>query len=305
MTKGKASAERPPVPPTPAPPTEERGPEQPTFWKRYLPDIGIGAVVLAIVGALAYFIVYTAVPNQVKADVGNMFASKDGPMERIIKLEQDTRKIPELEKNQNDMNKQLIELNTKFEVYFDKTLDTQTAEQALGRAVNRATNSQDPLQRTAALNITGHILDKITSRRKVIDYKKANQLGLALLRRDYEGEEKLKLEAAVSKVARQRNLKLPAPPLPKDEEEKSKYIVGGERVLDATLYKDVTFVDCVIRYHDGWIGLENVRFINCTFEVSPENYGKKFYEELFKSEEPIPSVTLKTPSPLPNSPTSS
>lgn len=257
-------------------------------------------IFLAMLGGAIYYFVYTAVPEKVKGEVTSLFSAKDGPFERIINVESETKKIKGLEEAQTNMQLKLVELNTKFDVYFDKTLDKNTAEQTVGRAVNRAIGSQDPIQQTVALNVAQTILDKAKAKRIVIDYKKANEYGLAVLKPSYKDDQKPAVKATVSKLAYQRNLKIPEPQIPKDNEKGTEYIIGGERMLDGTPYKDVTFVGSTIIYDRGWLGLENVRFINCTFNIAPEDAGKEFYLALFGSEDPIPVVTVRTPEPLPD-----
>ncbi|MCA1630643.1 MAG: hypothetical protein LC785_06990 [Acidobacteria bacterium] len=256
------------------------------------------AFLVILYGATKYF-VYTAVPEKVKSEVGSLFTAKDGPLERIVAMEQKTQKIDGLETSQNAMREQIIRLDTKFDVYFDKTLDKNTAEEGIGRAINRAISSQDHVQQTAALDIAKTILDKAISKRIVIDYKKANQHGLAILKQSYKDDQKPIVKADVSKLAEQRTAKSPAPAIPENNKKESEYIKGGQHVLDGTFYKDVTFVNSKITYGDGWLGLENVRFINCTFEIAPEAAGKAFYLALFKSDDPIPSITVMLHGPLP------
>jgi hypothetical protein len=258
------------------------------------------AVVLTIIGGAVYYFVYTSVPEKVEKETAKLFSAKDGPFERIVKVEAETAKIKGLEETQTNMQLKLVELNTKFDVYFDKTLDKNTAEQTVGRAVSRAVGSQDPLQQTVALNVAQTILDKAKTKRIVIDYKKANQYGLAVLKPSYRDDQKPVVKDTVSKIAYQRNLKIPEPQIPKDEEKETEYIIGGDRVLDGTPYKDVTFVGSTITYGSGWLGLENVRFINCTFNIAPEDMGKAFYLSLFGSDDPIPVVTVRTPAPFPD-----
>lgn len=286
---------------TPPQPSAEDEGRRPLFTNEQILGIVKLAAFLALLGGAIYYFVYTAVPEKVRSEVASLFIAKDGPLERLVTVETEIKKIPGLDQTQREMQRQLTTLDTKFDVYFDKTLDINTAEQAVGRAIGRAIRTQDNVQKTVALEVAQLVLDKATSKPIVIDYKKANEYGLAILNHSYNDDQKPVVKATISKIAKQRNLKIPVPPIPKDNQQESKYILGGDRVLDGTFYKDVTFVDSKIIYGDGWLGLENVRFINCTFEVSPVDSGRVFYLALFKSDDPIPSVTVKPNSPLPPS----
>jgi hypothetical protein len=45
-------------------------------------------------------------------------------------------------------------------------------------------------------------------------------------------------------------------------------LMGGTQTLDNFAWTDVTFVNCVIKYHDGPLYLQDVKFINCEFDLS-------------------------------------
>lgn len=285
----------------PSNPSSSGQPPNRTIIQKIWDELKAAGLILVIVGACVYYFVYTAVPEKVKGEVSGLYSAKDGPLERIVKLETEAAKISNLETAQTKMQSQLVELNLKFDLYFDKTLDTNTLGQVVGRAVTRAVNTQDKIQQTAALNIAKTVLEKADTKRIVIDYKKINQFGLALLKQHYEADQRSVLKDTVAKLAKQRTQKNSTPVIPKDDEQKTKYIFDVEQQLDGTAFKDVTFVNSTINYDNGWIGLDNVRFINCTFEVYPLDTGKKFYEALFESDVPIPTVTVSTGTPLSNS----
>jgi hypothetical protein len=248
-------------------------------------------IILALLAVPAGYIVYVSIPDKIKAEMGEQFK---GPLQTLVKheIEPTANQGKLLSEQQGKMQYQLTELTVKFDLYFDKQLNKKVAENTVQRAVEAVGSSQDKTQRIVALKVASHVLERAAANHVPIDHKKANASGLALLEQQYADDEKPALRETLSELARQRTLKFPAPQVPK---ENSKYIVGGDQRLDGPHFQDVTFVNCKILYSDGFLDLQNVRFINCTFDVFPENTGKEFYTALFSSNEPIPTVTVKTP----------
>jgi hypothetical protein len=60
---------------------------------------------------------------------------------------------------------------------------------------------------------------------------------------------------------------LPKPPEKANTTFKSSVIKGGYQLLDGLHWINVTFVGTHISYNNGELDLQNVRFVNCTFEV--------------------------------------
>jgi hypothetical protein len=195
------------------------------------------------------------------------------------------------------MQTQLTDLSVTLQIYLGKQLvNGKVVENTLQHAFDFVRSSQDKGERIVALKVAGNVLDKAAANHVVVNYKKVNEHGLALLQQ-YEDDQKDVIQQTLSSAAKQRTLKFPPPKVP---QENPKYVVGGEKRLDGNSFHDVTFVDCKIIYGDGWLDLENVRFINCSFDVLPENTGRDFYTALFSSDDPIPAVTVRTPGPPPS-----
>jgi hypothetical protein len=53
-------------------------------------------------------------------------------------------------------------------------------------------------------------------------------------------------------------------------------LVGGWQTLDGIGWVNVIFVNCVIRYKNGPLYLEDVRFVNCKFETQPSKPARQF-----------------------------
>lgn len=244
-------------------------------------------IILTIVGVPAGYIVRSTIPDKINVEIGKQY-EPDGPLQKAVKHEiaQTSDKVTELVTQQGKMQNQLTDLSVSFQVYFGKQLvNGKVAENTLQHAIDFARTSQDKRERTVALRVAGNVLDKAAANHVVVNHKKVNDYGLTLLESDVEDQKE-----ALSQAAKQRTLRFPPPSVPPGP----KYIVGKDQVLDGTAFRDVTFVDCKIIYTDGWLELKNVHFINCTFDVQPENTGKEFYRVLFSSNEPIPTVTVKT-----------
>ena len=255
-------------------------------------------VFLGMIATTTYYIVYVSIPDKVDAGLGKKM---EEPLRRLATVEEKTRKLDDIQNRQVSMQEQLTVLSTQFEIYFgERPLTKKTAESTVEKSIVRLTNTDDPVQKTVSLSITNSVLDKAAAKNVVFDYKKVNQFGLALLTQNYQDDQKQLLKSAVAKLAKQRTLQSRAPKMPPEEE--TKIITNKEITLDATPYENVTFDNCTISYGAGWIGIKNVHFINCTFIVSPIDKGKELYEALFKSDEPLPSVTVTSGVPLPNSP---
>jgi hypothetical protein len=58
----------------------------------------------------------------------------------------------------------------------------------------------------------------------------------------------------------------------------SGFLVGGRQTLDDIQWSGVTFVDMRVKYNGGYLSLNNVRFINCTFDVPPSKHASRFVE---------------------------
>ncbi|MGB8510749.1 MAG: hypothetical protein WCD76_20425 [Pyrinomonadaceae bacterium] len=236
------------------------------------------------------------------------------PLQRLVRVEEKVSKLDAIDQRQVSIQQQLTELGLQLKLYFgERSFDRKTIEEILEKTIGLVRDTQDPIEKTVALNITNDVLDKASAKNIVLERKKVNQHGLTLLGQNYGFDQQDKLKAAVSKLARQRTLQ-PAPikilkereqnivtdkKIPKEQEQK--IITGKEINLDANSFEDVTFENCSIIYGQGWIGIKNVHFVNCTFDVFPIDKGKELYEALFKSDEPIPSVTVSSGVPLPNS----
>ena len=53
---------------------------------------------------------------------------------------------------------------------------------------------------------------------------------------------------------------------------------GGGFVLDNMHLKNVVFINVHVSYHGGPINLENVSFLNCTFDITPDSNGRQLAE---------------------------
>jgi hypothetical protein len=51
---------------------------------------------------------------------------------------------------------------------------------------------------------------------------------------------------------------------------------GPSQTLDNIEWQNVTFLDMHIKYLGGKLSLQNVRFVNCTFEFPHNNLGLEF-----------------------------
>lgn len=270
-----------------------------------LKALGIVIAVL-LMGIFIYWISGWSVGDKVSGKVGEQLQA---PLQRLAKVEERTDRIPGIENTQNFIQQKVIELDIKFDLFFgERRIDAKTSENILGRAVDRAITTQNPVERRVALQFAHGIVDKATNAKTILNYKKINQFGSDLLEQnhqdfnDYDPE----FEAIIEGLAAQRVLINPAPKIPPDDKPKPddkeapKYIVDQEVRVDAVLFEDVTFINCTIIYGQGWIGLQDVRFINCKFDVSPIDKGRELYESLFGSVERIPTISVRTPAPLPN-----
>lgn len=248
--------------------------------------LGVIVAALAVLAGAAGFVSYIS-----KSEIGTALQK---PLERLSTVEENTKNIPKLESTLRETENTVIRLQTTVEVYFGKQpLDKKSAEIVTGRAVDRALVAKNPSERKAALDIASDVLERTASHHVVLDYKKISKYGLSLLEQTVEGSDELK--TALSKLARQRTL---GSPPPEAVQPSDSFIVDKEQRLDGTSFKNVTFVNCRILYDDGWLNLENVRFINCTFDVSLRG-GKEFYRGLFKSEESVATVSVKSPGLVP------
>jgi hypothetical protein len=50
-------------------------------------------------------------------------------------------------------------------------------------------------------------------------------------------------------------------------------MMDGSQSLDGFIWDNVTFANMRIRYSGGTALLHNVRFVNCTFDLPPDNMG--------------------------------
>jgi hypothetical protein len=50
-------------------------------------------------------------------------------------------------------------------------------------------------------------------------------------------------------------------------------IYGGSQALDGFIWDNVTLINVHVRYTGGTALLRNVRFVNCTFDLPPDNKG--------------------------------
>jgi hypothetical protein len=68
-------------------------------------------------------------------------------------------------------------------------------------------------------------------------------------------------------------------------------IINAQIPLDGVRWHDVTFVNSHVIYRGGFTELQNVRFVNCTFEVPPTQAGVKVvdYAALDRGQLTIPS----------------
>ena len=55
-------------------------------------------------------------------------------------------------------------------------------------------------------------------------------------------------------------------------------IEGGNQLLDGIKWHTVTFVGTHVSYHGGYTELENVRFVNCTFDMPQSTKAEHFLE---------------------------
>jgi hypothetical protein len=53
-------------------------------------------------------------------------------------------------------------------------------------------------------------------------------------------------------------------------------VIARNQTLDGITWKNVTFVNTHISYDGGDLHLENVRFVNCTFEAPANKQGTQF-----------------------------
>ena len=249
------------------------------------------AAVLGIAGIVVVLFAAVALVRYISKSAINTALEK--PIERLNIVEGHTQKIPNLEQAQRDTEKRIIKLQTTLDVYLEnQPIDKKTAENITGRAVDKALNTKDPIEKGTALYVAGEILEKATSHHVVLGSKKVSQHGLALLQQGIQPSEEPSYETVLARLAKQRTLIFPPPTAPSNQA--ASFIIGKEQVLDGTSFTNVTFVDCTIVYNDGWLSLENVRFINCNFNVSLVA-GKHLYQALFESEEAIPQVSVKSP----------
>jgi hypothetical protein len=265
------------------------------FNKQMFVTLGI---ILAIVGVPSSYIVYSVIPDKIKAEMGAQ-AGPGGPLQTLVSngIKTTDDKVTELRNQQNQMQVKLFELTADFKIYSEgKLANNKAIENTAQRAIDVAGTSQEKGERIEALKVAGHVLEKAAANHVIVNYKKVNSQGLAVLEQYVDGQKDVAKET-LSSLAKLRTLKFPAPKMP---QERSKYIVGGDQRLDGRLLQDKTFVDCKIIFSNGWLGLENVRFINCTFDVLPESIGREFYKSLFSSDSPIPEINVRTPGPPPS-----
>lgn len=245
--------------------------------------LGVLLGILGILAAAAGFIMYVS-----RAEIGKEL---QGPLSRLATVENDTRRIPGIEATQRDIEKNLMALATEFRLYFGKqSLDKTKVQSIADDAVTTAVETKDPAERAVALRVARNVLSKASDHHVTMNPEKTNRLGLKLLAQKFEGADQTALRDALSELARQRTLIVSPPPSRSPD---FTYIVDKEQTLDGTAFKNVTFVNCTIIYGDGWLNLNNVRFINCIFDVAPET-GKDIYQALFKSLDPIPTVSAQT-----------
>ncbi len=55
-------------------------------------------------------------------------------------------------------------------------------------------------------------------------------------------------------------------------------IKGGAQTLDGIHWSDAVFIGTHIRYNGGEVALQNVRFVNCTFDVPPDDRGTELID---------------------------
>jgi hypothetical protein len=236
-----------------------------------------------------------AVPDKISAKVGEQF-DKFATVKSVSDL---AEKQTTLERDHQTTREKLTELSIRFDIYFgDKAKDRAAVQNITDRAIDTVLTSKDPVERTVGLRVARNVLSKASANHVAIDHKKIEKNGLALLEQSFEGNERVELKETLSEFARQRTLMVPEQSRPNPA---YKYIVGGDQTLDGSNWENVTFVNCKIKYGDGWLSLKNVRFINCIFDVFLESTGKEFYEVLFKSPDLIPTVTVKSPGRGPDS----
>lgn len=268
-------------------------------------------ILLSYIGIIVVFLyalsISGSISDKVNAGLGNKL---EKPLQTLAVVEERTNKIANLETTQSNIQQKLMELDLKFDLYFgQQPVNKKTTENIVGRAVDRIKDTQDPVQQTIALQVTSNVLGKASANHVTLDYKKINRYGLALLDQSYSYDQQSVLKNALSELARQRVMRSQASKVREDKSQESKKILdcstmpNKEKELDvARIEEGTTFTNCKIIYRGGWIGLINVRFIDCTFDVIPAASGKEIYEDLFNSDEPIPFVTVKTDAPFPVSP---
>jgi hypothetical protein len=61
-------------------------------------------------------------------------------------------------------------------------------------------------------------------------------------------------------------------------------VLARTQKLDGISWKDVTFVNTHILYGGGDVNLQNVKFINCTFETQPTDHGERLLQYAAVSE---------------------
>jgi hypothetical protein len=240
----------------------------------------LGVLVLLLV---AFGLVILRTNSQIQLALKN-------PLERLSAVEKNTEKIPTLVTSMQTTEDRVLELQTKVQLYFDRSLDNKTAENVTGRAVNKVLETKNPIERRAALTVASDVLDRANAHHVSLNREKVSQFGLSLLGQPIDASDLGRFKDLMAKLAREWTSHSAFD----KRSPRVLYLIDKEQKLDGMSFRDVIFVKSKILYDDGWMDLENVGFIDCTFDVSLRG-GKEFYRGLFESQGLVPTVSLKSP----------
>ena len=257
-----------------------------------------GAVALP---AIIAFLLYAWVPSVIKSEVADQLkevttrlvdvqTTVKGFDGRLGSVESSTNRI-------GDLKNELSELRGELRGFTKSFIKTASdAETALKRAVSASASDAK-----VTLPFAGKVIETAKEKRIRLSPKAIKEIAESLFAVSAPDASLVVWDTA-SRLASYKTFSEGMQGVPKPPKDAQDRVVVQNATVDlgGKRFENVSFVNCNVQYMDSFIELENVRFIDCTFDEvqtgEPGGNGREFLQALLLTDEK-PSLSLSFAAP--------